>query len=170
MTSSPADEHPRSLDFILTPEDNQQLRSLCGQLDEHLHQLEQRLGIEVSNRGHHFHLLGTQDAIEAGEKVLRNLYLSAADEALTPSDVHLHLQSPDTEALVVNASLDTLPDVTVKTRRGLVRPRGPHQHQYMHSVMTHDISFGVGPAGTGKTYLAVACAIDALERDRSALR
>lgn len=165
MTTPPEAEHPQSLDFILEPEDNQRLRNLCGQLDEHLRQLEQRLGIEVSNRGNHFHLLGTRAAIAAGEAVLRELYLAAAEEVLTPSDVHLHLQSSGAEDLAVNEALEVLPDVTVKTKRGLVRPRGPHQHQYMHRVMTHGISFGVGPAGTGKTYLAVACAVDALERD-----
>jgi phosphate starvation-inducible PhoH-like protein len=165
MTSPTNTEHPQSLDFILTPEDNERLRNLCGQLDEHLRQLEQRLGIEVSNRGNHFHLLGNRAAIEAGENVLRDLYLAAADGVLTPSDVHLHLQSSGAEELVVNEALETLPDVVVKTKRGLVRPRSPHQHQYMHRVMTHDINFGVGPAGTGKTYLAVACAVDALERD-----
>ncbi|MCP4288629.1 MAG: PhoH family protein [Gammaproteobacteria bacterium] len=163
---SPADtEHPQSLDFNLAPEDNERLRNLCGQLDEHLRQLEQRLGIEVSNRGNRFHLLGNRTAIEAGEKVLRDLYQTTTEEVLTPSDVHLHLQSSGAEELVVNEALQSLPDVVVKTKRGLVRPRGPHQHQYMHRVMTHDINFGVGPAGTGKTYLAVACAVDALERD-----
>lgn len=165
MTSTPDTEHPQSLDFTLAPEDNERLRNLCGQLDEHLRLLEQRLGIEVSNRGSHFHLLGSKAAIAAGEEVLRDLYQVAADEVLTPSDVHLQLQSSGAEELVVNEALQTLPDVVVKTKRGLVRPRGPHQHQYMHRVMTHDINFGVGPAGTGKTYLAVACAVDALERD-----
>ena len=165
MISTPEPEHPQSLDFTLAPEDNERLRNLCGQLDEHLRLLEQRLGIEISNRGNHFHLLGGRTAIEAGERVLRDLYLAAADEVLTPSDVHLQLQSSGAEELAVNEALETLPDVVVKTKRGLVKPRGPHQHQYMHRVMTHDINFGVGPAGTGKTYLAVACAVDALERD-----
>jgi phosphate starvation-inducible PhoH-like protein len=165
MTSTPDTEHPQSLDFTLAPEDNERLRNLCGQLDEHLRLLEQRLGIEVNNRGNHFHLLGSLAAIEAGEQVLRDLYLEAADDVLTPSDVHLQLQSSGAEELAINQALQTLPDVVVKTKRGLVKPRGPHQHQYMHRVMTHDINFGVGPAGTGKTYLAVACAIDALERD-----
>ena len=165
MTSTPESEHPQSLDFILVPEDNERLRNLCGQLDEHLRLLEQRLGIEINNRGSHFHLLGGRTAIEAGERVLRDLYLTAADEVLTPSDVHLQLQSSGAEELAVNEALETLPDVVVRTKRGLVKPRSPHQHQYMHRVMTHDINFGVGPAGTGKTYLAVACAVDALERD-----
>jgi phosphate starvation-inducible PhoH-like protein len=152
------------LDLVLEPEDNERLRNVCGQLDEHLRQVESRLGIEINNRGNAFRLLGEPAAIAAGAEVLQGLYDATADEALSPARVHLFLQESGVEARVT-ANAD-VPESAIKTRRGMVRPRGPNQAQYVHKVLTHDINFGVGPAGTGKTYLAVACAVDALERDQ----
>jgi phosphate starvation-inducible protein PhoH and related proteins len=156
--------HPDSLDLLLEPEDNERLRNVCGQLDEHLRQLERRLGIEINNRGNRFHLLGDSQAIAAGGLILRGLYAVSADESLTPDRVHLYLQDSGVDAMLAEAA--DVPETAIKTRRGLVRPRGPNQAQYVHKVLTHDINFGIGPAGTGKTYLAVACAVDALEREQ----
>jgi phosphate starvation-inducible PhoH-like protein len=158
-------EHPESLDLVLEPVDNEQLANVCGQLDEHLRQIERRLGIEINNRGNRFHLIGTRDAIRAGEQLLQDLYRTAREEVLDPKRVHLFLQESGVDALLETDRPD-IPEVVIKTRRGLVRPRGPNQQEYVHKVLTHDINFGVGPAGTGKTYLAVACAVDALERDQ----
>jgi len=157
-------EHPESLDLVLEPQDNERLRNVCGQLDEHLRQVERRLGIEINNRGNSFRLLGEPAAIAAGRDVLQGLYRATAEEALSPARVHLFLQESGVDALAGEAG--EVPETVIKTRRGLVRPRGPNQAQYVHRVLTHDINFGVGPAGTGKTYLAVACAVDALERDQ----
>ena len=157
-------EHPDSLDLVLEPLDNERLRNVCGQLDEHLRQVERRLGIEINNRGNSFRLLGESAAIEAGSEVLRGLYDASAEEDLSPARVHLFLQESGVDALLAEAG--DVPESIIKTRRGLIRPRGPNQAQYVHRVLTHDINFGVGPAGTGKTYLAVACAVDALERDQ----
>ena len=159
-------DHPHTSDFSLTPEDSHLLANLCGQLDEHLKQIERRLGIEINYRGSHFRLLGEAESIKAGEEVLRALYSEAEDEVLTPEGVHLFLQESGVESLLREKAEKELPEVVIKTRRGLVRPRGVNQHEYLHKVLTHDICFGVGPAGTGKTYLAVACAVDALDRDR----
>ena len=155
-------EHPDSLDLLLEPEDNERLRNVCGQLDEHLRLIERRLGIEINNRGVQFRLLGEPRAIAAGREILQDLY-AASDETLTPAAVHLHLQDSDLDARLDGA--DEVPESQIKTRRGVIRPRGANQAQYVHKVLTHDINFGVGPAGTGKTYLAVACAVDALEQD-----
>jgi phosphate starvation-inducible PhoH-like protein len=157
-------DHPQSLDLLLEPADNERLRNVCGQLDEHLRQIERRLGIEISNRGSSFRLLGEAAAIAAGREVLQGLYRASADEVLSPASVHLYLQDSGVEAMLEDAA--EVPETLIKTRRGLIRPRGPNQAQYVHKVLTHDINFGVGPAGTGKTYLAVACAVDALERDQ----
>jgi phosphate starvation-inducible PhoH-like protein len=159
-------DHPETLDLHLTPEDNHCLANLCGQLDEHLRQIERRLGIEINYRGCHFGLIGEPGAIRAGSEVLQALYRVAADEVLTPEAVHLYLQVSGVEALLRSEAERDLPEVVIKTRRGLIRPRGRNQQEYLHKVVTHDINFGVGPAGTGKTYLAVACAVDALERDQ----
>ena len=158
-------EHPDSLDLLLEPEDNERLRNVCGQLDEHLRQLERRLGIEISNRGNFFRLFGTPDAIRAGSEVLQGLYEASEQEALTPARVHLFLQESGIDAMLA-PSEPGVPETAIKTRRGMVKPRGANQAEYVQRVMTHDINFGIGPAGTGKTYLAVACAVDALERDQ----
>jgi phosphate starvation-inducible PhoH-like protein len=157
-------EHPDSLELVLEPEDNERLRNVCGQLDEHLRQVERRLGVEINNRGNSFQLLGEADAIAAGREILQGLYAASEEEDLTPARVHLFLQESGVDALL--DAVAEVPETVIKTRRGLVRPRGPNQAQYVHKVMTYDINFGVGPAGTGKTYLAVACAVDALERDQ----
>ena len=157
-------DQPDSLDLLLEPEDNERLRNVCGQLDEHLRQLESRLGIEISNRGSFFRLFGTPEAVRAGSEVLQGLYEVSEDETLTPARVHLYLQSSGIDARLAKAE-PGVPETAIKTRRGMIRPRGTNQAEYVHRVMTHDINFGVGPAGTGKTYLAVACAVDALERD-----
>ncbi len=159
-------EHPESLDLLLEPVNNEQLANLCGQLDEHLRHIERRLGIEINNRGNHFRLIGERPAIQAGEQVLLDLYRAARSEVLDPQRVHLFLQAAGVDELLERTSAEDLPDTVIKTRRGLVRPRGPNQKEYLHKVLTHDINFGVGPAGTGKTYLAVASAVDALERDQ----
>jgi phosphate starvation-inducible protein PhoH and related proteins len=155
---------PETVDLELLPPDNARLANLCGQLDRHLRQIERRLGIEINGRGNRFRLIGTQEAVRAGEGLLRTLYDDTDREVLTPERVHLLLQASGIDALL-EESVSEIPEAVIKTRRGLVRPRGPNQQEYVHEVLTHDINFGIGPAGTGKTYLAVACAVDALERD-----
>ncbi|MCW8902552.1 MULTISPECIES: PhoH family protein [Sedimenticola] len=158
--------HPKALELSLTPEDNQLLANLCGQLDEHLRQIERRLGIEINYRGNHFKLLGEPEAIAAAGEVLQALYQQARQEVLTPESIHLYLQESGIDALLSELAKSTVPEVVIKTRRGLIRPRGVNQQEYLHKAVTHDLNFGIGPAGTGKTYLAVACAVDALERDQ----
>ncbi len=165
MTTAVLSDLPQSLDLQLEPENNERLRNVCGQLDEHLRQLEVRLGIEINNRGASFRLIGAADAVQAGADVLQQLYLATEDEILTPAAVHLHLQESGVDALLQPTQPD-IPEVVIKTKRGLVRGRGAHQKAYLHRVMRHDINFGVGPAGTGKTFLAVACAVEALETNR----
>jgi len=148
------------------PGDNERLANLCGQFDQHLRQIESRLGIEINNRGALFRLIGERRSVAAGAWVLRELYrVSADDETLTPEQVHLHLQESGLDALP-NGAGEQLPDVVIKTKRALSRARGPNQKRYLHAILHHDINFGIGPAGTGKTYLAVACAVDSLESNR----
>jgi len=156
---------PETIDFDLLPEDNERLANLCGQLDAHLRQIERRLGIEINYRGTRFRVIGTREATRAGEELLKSLYAQSADEVLTPEAIHLRLQESGIEALLEQEEA-SVPDTLIKTKRGLVRPRGANQKEYLHKVLTHDINFGIGPAGTGKTYLAVACAVEALERER----
>jgi phosphate starvation-inducible PhoH-like protein len=157
-------------DFTLEPQDNQRLANLCGQFDEHLRQLERRFSVEISNRGHQFRVMGLSQAVQSVTQVLQQLYLATCEEALNPARIHLFSQQSSIEHALQPSLLDSLEtefnDVIIRTRRGLVKGRGPNQNQYLNNIVRHDINFGIGPAGTGKTYLAVACAIDALEREQ----
>ena len=148
-------------DVLLEPADNERLASLCGQLDEHLRQIERRLGVELNNRGHQFRIIGEPHAVTLAAALLAALYQSTRDEPLTPARVHLYLQEAGADALLTDEP--ETDEVTIRTRRGLIRGRGPNQQRYLWNIHHHDLNFGVGPAGTGKTYLAVACAVDALE-------
>ncbi len=149
-------------DLLLHPPDNERLANLCGQLDEHLRQIERRLGIEINNRGHQFRVIGEPATVATAIAVLEALYRQAATEVLTPAQVHLFLQEAGADDLVADVQPDP-EEVLIRTRRGLIRGRGPNQQRYLWNIQHHDLNFGVGPAGTGKTYLAVACAVDALE-------
>ncbi len=155
---------PGALDLVLDPADNDRLANLCGQFDEHLRQIERRLGVDIANRGHAFHVYGPDDVAQAAARILRDLYDSTRTTALSPEGVHLHLQRAEVEGLIAGPDED-LADEGIRTKRTLVRARGANQRHYVYSIRRHDINFGIGPAGTGKTYLAVACAVEALERD-----
>jgi phosphate starvation-inducible PhoH-like protein len=137
--------------------DNTRLAAVCGPLDENLHQLEQRLGVEIRRRGSRFSARGAN--ADAAVAVLRMLHERAAAQALTPEDVHLAIQ----EAGMGGAPAGD--ELAVETLRGRIRGRGPNQQQYLEAIRGHDLTFGIGPAGTGKTYLAVACAVEALQRE-----
>ena len=154
-----------STDVVLEPADNQRLANLCGQFDEHLRQIERRLGVEVNNRGNSFRVIGDSVSVHAAEEVLRDLYQETENEALDPAKVNLHLQESGVEAKVTE--LPGMQDeVFIQTQRGTIRGRGPNQKQYLSAIAQHDVNFGIGPAGTGKTFLAVACAVDTLEKDK----
>ena len=152
-------------DFTLNPQDNARLANLCGPFDEHLRQIELRLGVEVNHRGHLFQVIGEDVATRAADKVLRTLYQAAAAEALTGAKVNLHLAESGIDA-IGDASIEGIQEVVIRVKRGVIKGRGPNQARYLHAIASHDINFGVGPAGTGKTYLAVASAVEALEANR----
>ncbi|MCW8827937.1 MAG: PhoH family protein [Gammaproteobacteria bacterium] len=154
-----------SLDISLEPADNVRLANLCGQLDEHLRQIERRLGVEINNRGSDFRIIGDGESVRATTEVLKDLYRLSAGETLNPRRIHLYLQESGIEELL-EEEVD-VEEVVIRTKRGVVKGRGPNQKRYLHNIVTHDINFGIGPAGTGKTYLAVACAVEALERDEA---
>ena len=160
---------PNQHDFALDPEDNERLASLCGPFDAHLRLMELRLGVEISNRSFVFRVIGEERATKAAERVIRTLYEQAIDIALDSSDVHLALQESGAERLVQNVQEDAAAgaqEVTIRVKRGTIRGRGPNQSRYLHAIATHDINFGIGPAGTGKTFLAVASAVEALNQSR----
>ena len=152
-------------DFALAPQDNTRLANVCGPFDEHLRQIELRLGVEVNHRGQLFRVIGEEVAVRAGEKVLRALYAATESEALTGAKVNLHLAESGIDA-ISEAAAEGAQEVLIKVKRGVIKGRGPNQARYLQAIASHDINFGVGPAGTGKTYLAVASAVEALEANR----
>jgi phosphate starvation-inducible PhoH-like protein len=150
--------------FELQPADTLLLANLCGQFDEHLKQIESRLEVEIFCRGNVFTIAGEEKPVRATRRLLNSLYRLAETEVLTPDLINLHLQgSGMMELASAGSGSDPSQDVTVKTKRGIIRGRGPNQKQYMKNITGHAINFGVGPAGTGKTFLAVACAVSALQ-------
>ncbi|WP_434114168.1 PhoH family protein [Methylocaldum sp. GT1TLB] len=153
-----------SLHLTLEPADNERLASLCGQFDEHLRQIERRLGVEIANRGNQFEIIGSGKPVQAAYKVLQSLFDATSHEVMTPERVHLSLQDSNIAAMLESAG-DEVEPLAIRTKRGAIKPKGANQERYLKNIQSHDINFGVGPAGTGKTYLAVACAVAALERD-----
>lgn len=158
-----------SRDVVLEPADNKRLANLCGQFDEHLRQIERRLNVEIASRGNRFRVTGQAGAAQVGSDVLQSLFRMTDSERLDPERVHMMLQESvmnDGEPAAADAdSSDAAADLTIQTQRKLIRPRGANQTIYVKSIRDHDLAFGIGPAGTGKTYLAVACAVEALSNE-----
>jgi phosphate starvation-inducible PhoH-like protein len=153
------------LTLELEPADTLRLANLCGQFDEHLKQIESRLGVDIFCRGNLFTIQGPRQTARAARRLLQSLYRLSAEEMLTPDLVNLHLQESGIDELKQEDQPGE-EEVTIRTKRGTIRGRGPNQKRYLRAISRHAINFGVGPAGTGKTYLAVACAVDALQSDR----
>jgi len=152
-------------DVLLAPADNVRLVELCGPLDGHLHQIEARLGVEVRRRGNRFQIVGSAQAIQRAEAVLLGLYARAQREPVDSERVHIALQELDMDSNNGDANTDS-DELKVHTSRGAVRARGANQTEYLNNVRNFDLTFGIGPAGTGKTYLAVACAVEALQSEK----
>lgn len=167
-----------SCEISLSPVDNRRLMNLCGRFDEHLRQIERRLNVEINNRGSVFQILGEKDAVHIAHNLINRLYAQTENgEELTPAKVHLILQesaqklektkqkqAPEetqTQHNTVSSS-----DLVIKTPKGMIKPHSKNQRLYLKSVLSNDVNFGIGPAGTGKTFLAVACAVAALESEK----
>ncbi|MBI1731632.1 MAG: PhoH family protein [Gammaproteobacteria bacterium] len=156
--------HPAAVEVELEPVSHDRLANLCGPLDEHLRQIERNLGVEINNRGNRFRVIGTAGIVDVAGRALRDLYAATTNDLLNAEKVHALLESLHTDTATIEAIAS---ERTIQTRRGKVRGRSPNQRLYLENIQTHGISFGIGPAGTGKTYLAVACAVAALEQDRA---
>ncbi|MEW6313859.1 MAG: PhoH family protein [Pseudomonadota bacterium] len=150
----------KPFELAFTPVDNQRLANLCGALDENLRQIEAALDVSIARRGERFSLSGEADNTRLAAQALQNFYRQAAN-VLSVEDVQLGLvEVTNPRPLAKAADMPVL-----LTRRQDLHGRTPRQVQYLQQILGYDITFGIGPAGTGKTYLAVACAVDALERD-----
>ena len=153
------------LEFRVAPADNERLARLCGQFDEHLKQIEQRLSVSISNRGDQFSLEGEDESTLSARALIDHLYAMTENESLEPEEVHLSLQESGLEEMS-QAEAAPRNNTIIKTRRSTIQCRGPRQTDYVQSIKERDLTFGIGPAGTGKTFLAVACAVEALESDQ----
>lgn len=156
-----------SLNIVLEPNDSRRLLNLSGQYDSHLKQIEKRLDVEIHNRGNVFAIHGSEERRQMAAKVLNQLYAdTSSDTDITPAEVHLALQEAGADALIT-AEPTSQPEQPglIRTKKCTVKPRGKNQQKYVNAVRNHDINFGIGPAGTGKTFLAVACAVESLLKD-----
>ncbi|MGY2572595.1 PhoH family protein [Vibrio sp. C8] len=160
-----------TLEINLEPSDNRRLASLCGPFDDNIKHLERRLGVEINHRSQFFTIVGKPHTTAAALDIIKSLYVDTAPirgeiPDIEPEQIHLAIK----ESGVLEQNTDVAEEFThgkevfVKTKKGVIKPRTPNQAQYLMNMATHDITFGIGPAGTGKTYLAVAAAVDALER------
>jgi len=151
-------------EFVLEPAETERLANLSGPFDGHLRMIELRLGVEIANRGNVFRVVGPPTAVNKAERLLRELWRDAAEETLTEPAIHLRLTEIDADDV---ANDDVEPqEVSIRVKRGTIRGRGANQAKYLHAIATNDINFGIGPAGTGKTFLAVASAVEALNEAR----
>ncbi|GGA68641.1 ATP-binding protein [Arenimonas soli] len=156
-------KHRTHRDFVLEPQDVERLANLAGPFDEHLRQIELRMGVEIANRGHVFRVTGEGKPVEETERLLHALYEETASETLDPHKLHLRMGEASLEHIDEGFAPQ---DVAIRVKRGTIRGRGDNQQKYLHAIATHDINFGIGPAGTGKTFLAVAMAVEALNESR----
>lgn len=153
--------------FSLEPDDMKRLAVLCGQNDEHLQWIEKEYDVAIRNRGNMFYITGEKVGVEKAVHVIEKLYAKTSrDPELAYEQIHLLLQETKHDEIV--EAKDTLDPTNIETKNCQVRPRSPNQRRYVQNILKHDLNFAVGPAGTGKTYLAVACAVQALEKHRVA--
>jgi len=155
---------PKPLELVLAPVDNQRLANLCGALDENLRQIETALDVAISRRGEKFTLRGEPAQAARASEALQKFYEDARRN-LTIDDIQLGLVEFRRHRKVEEQSAEEDHGPVLATRRADLRGRTPRQRHYIQDILDHDLTFAIGPAGTGKTYLAVACAVDALERD-----
>jgi phosphate starvation-inducible PhoH-like protein len=159
--STPAPVEP-AREFDLVPPDNARLSNLCGPLDENLKLIEDRMSVSVKRRGASFRVAGQR--AHAAEDLLRDLFEATGKEEISLERVHLALRdSRDMPGALLD---EPVAGDAVRVARGTIRARGRNQRDYIAHIRTKDLSFGIGPAGTGKTYLAVACAVEALQADK----
>lgn len=149
--------------FTLAPEDNHRLFNLCGKLNEHIKLIEKCLGVLIRQRGHTFSIIGEADSVKQACDTINNLYHETEKvQTLEPREVHNYLQTVGRKSAHEQAE----EQMEIRIRKGAIVARGENQVHYIRNILRNDINFGIGPAGTGKTYLAVACAVQAIEEER----
>lgn len=155
-----------TIEFELTPFDNRRLAEVSGQFDENLRQIERFFGVEINTRGNVFQIIGPKHSVEKARTVLDSLYKESVRAVpIDLAKIQVLMQTIDSQQRVKKPPPD-YNEVVISTPQLKLRPRSPNQFHYLKNILTHDINFGVGPSGTGKTYLAVACAVAALLSDQ----
>lgn len=148
------------VDVLLLPENQRRLANLCGQFDANIRTIESRLNLRIASRGNHFEISGVANQAQIGARALEDLYAATESEEVDSERVHLVLAELTAEGEIRGGD-----SVVIRTRRRDIRARGAHQRAYAAAMRENDLTFGIGPAGTGKTYLAVAAAVEALNSD-----
>ena len=169
MNNEASPQQTTQQSLTLEPNDARHLALLCGQLDCHLRQIEERLGITISARGNQFQIQGPAVNVRAGAQLLIHLYAEVCQGVgLSPESLHLNLQQSGVERLAETSQEGAAVEAiqVIRTKRTSIKPRGVNQQAYVRAIKHTDINFGIGPAGTGKTYLAVACAVEALLQEQ----
>lgn len=152
------------MEFEFLPLDNERLRLVCGECNENLRLIERRIGVEITHRGTKFRVIGSKRLIKVASVILQQLYSDSRNNGkLSTSDVHMQIQVSLADSTNNSVSDE---NIFITTKRGSVSPKGKNQAHYIAQILKHDVNFGIGPAGTGKTYLAVAAAVDALEKQQ----
>lgn len=154
------------LAFQIDPQDQSRLAELCGQMNEHLQLIEQELKVRIGNRGHLFQIEGDEGRRAQARFVIEKLYAQTGAGVLNRDDVHLALRDAGATLIHEVQAKDEGKDIRIETRRGVISGRGSNQRRYLRRIFEHAVNFGIGPAGTGKTYLAVACAVSYLAEDK----
>lgn len=169
MTQAQAEQQRSAQsEFFLEPEDSLRLANLCGQLDSHIKQVGKHFQIRIFNRGNHFKMTGDPQSIDHASQIIQRLYRETQNGTQVRSElIHLMLKEADMDIAYANQHKGDgqHKPIIIRTPKLIIKPRGPNQQKYVRSIIQNDINFGIGPAGTGKTYLAVACAVEALLRD-----
>jgi len=147
-------------EFVLEPDDAKRLAALCGPFDEHLRLVEEGFGVKLSNRGARFRVEGAPNQVAEASAALRELYAATATRGLTRESVSDRLAGVRSRVAAGES------ETAIHTPLRSIQPRSGHQRSYVANIRRHDLTFGIGPAGTGKTYLAVACAVEALAREQ----
>lgn len=159
----------KTIHFDLSPEDSGRLANLCGELNNNLHKIERHLGVEISQRSFRFKVIGPEEPVDNAKKVIEKLYHQQGAPELTKQELEFLLQAiPNQNEQVPLEDREDLNEGIIKTPRATLKPRGINQLRYVKRIRQHDISFGIGPAGTGKTFLAVAVAVEALQQEKVA--
>lgn len=168
MSTAKAEQHTAQSEFYLEPDDPKRLANLSGQTDSNIKQIAKHFQIRIFNRGNHFKVAGDATSVDHASQIIQRLYRETQNGTEIRSDlIHLLLKEADIEIVHAKESIDNdgHKPIVLRTPKLIIKPRGPNQQKYVRTIAQHDINFGIGPAGTGKTYLAVACAVEALMRD-----